>query len=372
MKSALSISEYGHRFVVEPSSTSLSDDERKQIAELQPFGVMFRKRNFLSNASYKDWLSAYRELWAEIRSLLRNPHPLICIDHEGGRVIRPPEPITRFPYAACWAHRSAEVAHAMALELRSLGINCIFGPVVDIHSNPDNPVINQRAFGRTVDEVLQGAVPFVRACEAAGLLTCAKHFPGHGDTKSDSHFTLPVVDKNLDELRRVELVPFQEMIRIGIPMVMTAHILYPQLDPGRPATLSTFFLEDLLRGQLGFDGVVVADGLGMKAISSSLGDAEAITDGLRAGLDLFLMVGDNLSIADALTLAEQMHASSRSVPKELLARSGARIEKLRSRCAVYPVIELSQEELSQHAALAAELASGTPWGCFNLHLPGFE
>jgi beta-N-acetylhexosaminidase len=178
--------QFGHRFIVEPSGPVLLAKEKKLLAELKPAGVMLRKRNFVEGEPYEKWLAAYRALVEDLRKAAGGDRLILSIDHEGGRVVRPPEPITRFPYAARWADRSREVAEAMAAELRSLAINTVFGPVADIHSNPANPVINQRAFGRTPEEVLSGAIPYIEVMEAEGILPCPKHFPGHGDTHIDS------------------------------------------------------------------------------------------------------------------------------------------------------------------------------------------
>ena len=164
--------------------------------------------------------------------------------------------------------RTERVGRALGEELAALGIGWDFAPVLDVHTNPDNPVIGNRAFGVTPEAVAAHALAFWRGLRGAGLVGCGKHFPGHGDTRTDSHLELPVVDHEVpDRLRAVELAPFAAAARAGIEAFMTAHVLYPALDPDRPATLSRRILTDLLRGELGFAGVIVSDDLGMKAVA---------------------------------------------------------------------------------------------------------
>lgn len=367
-------SEFGHRFIVEPAAAVLSAAERDLLSELRPAGVMFRKRNFLADVPYEEWLPAYRRLVEEIRQAVGREHLILCIDHEGGRVIRPPEPVTRFPYAAHWCDRTVEVARAMAIELRSLGINVMFGPVADIHSNPQNPVINERAFGRTAEEVLAGALPFADTIMQCGLSVCPKHFPGHGDTQQDSHHMLPVVDVTLAELRARELIPFRKIIDRGVPMMMTAHLLLPQIDPDLPATFSRALLVDLLRGELGFRGVVIADALGMAAVWDKVRTSEGLLAALHAELDLFLMGGDAVSIEDAIdrSAAIALAAREQAIIREILERSRVRIETLLATLPQYAVEELPAETFAAHRQLAEDLNARAPWGGFDLHVPGFE
>ncbi|RMG39643.1 MAG: glycoside hydrolase family 3 protein, partial [Candidatus Dadabacteria bacterium] len=240
---ALTLKDIGLKFIIEPSGPSLTDDERYLIKHLQPAGVMFRSRNFLQDAPYNEWLSCYRELVAEIRSLIKRKHVILSIDHEGGRAIRPPAPITRFPYAIKWADSIETVTEMIAIELRALAINLNFAPVADIHSNPDNPVIGPRAFGSTAAEVTEKCLLFLKTLRANGISGCPKHFPGHGDTHTDSHFELPVLELPPDKLKERELVPFKTLINSGADIVMTAHVLYPLIDPNHPATLSEVILK---------------------------------------------------------------------------------------------------------------------------------
>lgn len=188
-------------------------------------------------------------------------------------------------------------------EARALGLNWVLGPVCDVNNNPANPVINVRAWGETPDAVAALTCAFSRGLQAEGVLGCAKHFPGHGDTSVDSHLELPVLPHDRQRLAAIELPPFTACIAAGIDAVMTAHLVLPALDPQRPATLSKAVLTDLLRGELGFDGLVVTDALVMEAISRHYGAGEAAVLALEAGADLVLMPADARAALTAISAA---------------------------------------------------------------------
>jgi len=234
-------------------------------------------------------LSLGRELWETGTEL----PPFIAIDQEGGRVHHLPPPFTHFPPAAALGRTgSAELAYkvglATARELSAVGINLNFAPVLDVHSNPSNPVIGDRSLSSEPKEVIRLGWEIVRGLREGGVIPCAKHFPGHGDSDKDSHLELPAVDKSLDELKAVELPPFAHACRQGIETLMTAHVLYRALDPEFPATLSEKIVTGMLRHDLGYDGVVVSDDMEMKAISANYGDEEAVERAVRAGVDFLL------------------------------------------------------------------------------------
>src|ERR1700688_4759943 len=189
-------------------SVSLTEQDRRLLSALRPTGIILYRENFKHGVPYEEWLPPLRELIESARACVERETLLVTIDHEGGAVFRPPPPITNFGPAAKWASRSGEVGAAMGVELRSLGINLNYAPVVDIHTNPINPVIGSRAFGETPEIVAQAARNFLLTLEREGVVGCPKHFPGHGDTSVDSHYDLPVVRRSLDELRQRELLPF--------------------------------------------------------------------------------------------------------------------------------------------------------------------
>ena len=217
--------------------------------------------------------------------------PFIAIDQEGGRVHRLPEPFTHFPPAAALSRAaSADLAYkvglATARELSTVGINLNFAPVLDINSNPENPIIGDRSFGATPEQVIRLAWPYAQGLRDGGIIPCGKHFPGHGDTEKDSHLELPIVEKSLSELKSVELSSFVHACRQGIETLMTAHVLYRALDPEFPATLSERIVTGLLRHDLGYAGIVFSDDMEMKAISANYGEEEAAGLAVRAGIDV--------------------------------------------------------------------------------------
>jgi beta-N-acetylhexosaminidase len=368
------LSSLGKMFLVEPGGTHLTDEELHSLEQLQPQAIMFRKRNFLTDVDYSTWLEAFRKLIAQLRQVLKHEHLIVSLDHEGGRVIRPPAPITRFPYAARWADSTSEVAEAMAIELKSLGVNVNFAPVADIHSNPDNPVINERAFGRTAAEVTRAAVQFAQVLQANGVAACAKHFPGHGDTRTDSHFGVPVLMLTLSELKQRELLPFQALIDAGVQMIMTSHILFPKIDPDNVATLSRTILHDLLRAQMGFKGVIIADAMGMQSVVGALHKRETIVKAVNAGLDIFLMAGDGVEIKDAMIMAKLLQEAlqKREITEETLLASHGRVDRFASTLTQYSVTLMDAAVLQQHQTLATSIEKQSPWSGFDLILPGYE
>lgn len=184
---------------------------------------------------------------------------------------------------------SQEMGNITAQEALAIGINWILAPVVDVNNNPQNPVINVRAFGETPETVSQLACAFIRGTQNYPVLTTAKHFPGHGDTATDSHLDLPILPHSLSRLHQIELPPFQAAIAAGVDTVMTAHLLIPTLDEQYPATLSKEVLTDLLRQELGFNGLIVTDALVMGAIANRYGADEAAVMAVEAGADIILM-----------------------------------------------------------------------------------
>ena len=224
------------------------------------------------------------------------PPIIVSIDQEGGRVQRLKAPLTVWPPMATVAARAdleltESVGRAVGGELRLFGINVDFAPVLDVRTNPANQVIGDRAFGDEAATVERQALAFWRGLESAGVRGCGKHFPGHGDTHQDSHLELPRIQVSMERLRAVELPPFAAAVRAGVPMLMTAHIVYGGLDE-RPATMSSWWIKRVLRGELGFQGVVVSDDLDMKAVNGRYPVEEVVRESLAAGVDAFLACRD--------------------------------------------------------------------------------
>lgn len=294
------MNDIGLHFLVGIASTKLSNEERELLKQLSPAGIILFRKNISPEA---DWFDQLAALLTDIKTAIGRKQLLLGVDHEGGKVHRFYQSVTQFPAAITWQDSVEEVARAMSCELQALGFNTGFSPVLDIHSRPENPVIGQRALATTPQEVAQYAQRFIKALTASGLVACGKHFPGHGDTTTDSHFELPVVAASEQELRNRELLPFQAAIAAGVPMLMTAHVHYPALDADNPATLSPKILKGLLRDELGFAGVVVSDDLQMKALAH-LTPQEIGLQALGAGVDM-LLVG-NVNEETPLARAQRM------------------------------------------------------------------
>jgi len=356
MASSQQLNRFGHHLILGISGTTLSDEDKRALGELKPIGVIFFAKNFLDGAPYEVWLQKFQDLNNQIRQYTERESMFVTLDHEGGRVVRTPPPITRFPQALLLRSHAYEVAKATAVELKSLGINLSWAPVADIFSQPNNPVIGSRAFGSNPETAAQGARDYYLGLRDSGIIGCAKHFPGHGDTSQDSHVELPVLNLTLEELRLRELIPFKTLIEVQIPLVMTVHILFPKIDPDVPATLSQPILNNILREELGFKGVVVSDDLDMKAISDMFIQAGTVARSLNAGCDLFI-VSRNInssSIERTYRIAEDFadSLSNGSLDESVVEAARERIEKLLALTPQYTVQTLDKDILLQHAQLA--------------------
>jgi beta-N-acetylhexosaminidase len=280
---------------------------------------------------------------------------LVAIDQEGGRVQRIKEPATVWPPMLTLEREDVAIAEqvgkAMGDELRALGLDIDFAPVLDVHTNPANPIIGDRAFGRDADGVIRRALAFARGLAAAGVLACGKHFPGHGDTDTDSHLELPRIDHPWPRLEAVELAPFAAAN--ALPMIMTAHVVFAALDPDRPATLSHAVVTGLLRERLGYTGVIVSDDLDMKAIAATMGADVAAVAAIRAGCDALLLCRDRAN----QVLAEEglVKAAERDVElRSRIGESAARIRAMKRLVGPRPGRDVVGS--AAHRALAARLA----------------
>lgn len=256
----------------------------KDFASYPPAGVILFARDFAD-------LADLRRLTARLRELARPRRIFIAIDEEGGFVSQLAGHLVVPPNAALLA-RGAEpgdiewAARLTGGRLRALGLDWVFAPVADIHSEPRNPVIGPRAFGTDPAAVARALAEALAGYRAAGLAACLKHFPGHGDTVLDSHLALPRCDATAATLEAREIHPFRA--HLDAAAIMTAHVVYPALDPDRPATFSRAIVHDLLRGRLGFTGVAITDALEMKGAAEGRGPAEIGRLALEAGCDLLL------------------------------------------------------------------------------------
>ncbi len=278
-----------------------------------------------------------RRLTAELREVM-GPHALIGLDQEGGSVVRatflPQPPAAMSLGAAGDAALAEQVGAAVSRGLRSLGINWNFAPVLDVNNNPANPVIAERSFSEDPAEVARLAGAWMRGALREGVACCVKHFPGHGDTHVDSHRDLPVVDKPLAALEALELAPFRALRREA-PAMMTAHIVYPQLDAEHPATLSRHVLGQLLRDDWGYDGVVITDSLVMKAIHDRYGHDRAAVLALKAGADMVMALGTQQEQLAAIRSIEAALASG-ALTRPQVQRARTRLDALAARYPVQP------------------------------------
>ncbi|MFF0159314.1 glycoside hydrolase family 3 protein [Streptomyces sp. NPDC005263] len=286
---------------------------------------------FGRNIDSPDQLAA---LTAQLRA--ERDDVLVAIDEEGGDVTRlEVRTGSSFPgNYALGAVDDVELTREVALELgrrlAACGVNLNWAPSADVNSNPGNPVIGVRSFGAAPDLVARHTAAYVTGLQAAGVAACTKHFPGHGDTAIDSHHALPRIDADTSVLHEREITPFRAAIAAGTRAVMTAHILVPALDPERPATLSRRVLTDLLRGELGYDGLIVTDGMEMRAIAGTYGIERGSVLALASGADA-ICVGGGLAddetvrrLRDALVTAVR----SGELPEERLADAADRVRAL--------------------------------------------
>lgn len=288
---------------------------------------------------------------------------LISVDQEGGRVQRFRAPATRWPpmlaLSATGDRAGAlaeKVGRAMGLELAALGIDVNFAPVLDVHTNEANPVIGDRAFATEPERAAELGLAFARGLASAQVIGCAKHFPGHGDTETDSHLALPRVSADRERIESVELAPFARAATAGVPMVMTAHVIFDALDPSLPATLSPRVVGDLLRGELGYRGVVVSDDLDMAAIADHWGIAEAAERAILAGCDVLLLcrdAGHQIEAYEGLIRAAERRAELRGRIEAAARRVDALKRSHFSRLREHQGLEVIG--CAEHQALAAEL-----------------
>ncbi|WP_046776090.1 glycoside hydrolase family 3 protein [Streptomyces yangpuensis] len=261
---------------------------------------------------------------------------LVAIDEEGGDVTRlEVRGGSSFPGNLALGSvddtgLTRDVAHELGRRLAECGVNLNWAPSADVNSNPDNPVIGVRSFGADTHLAARHTAAYVEGLQAAGVAACTKHFPGHGDTNVDSHHALPRIDVDLDTLAARELVPFRAAIEAGTKAVMSAHILVPALDPTRPATLSPQILTGLLRKELGYEGLIVTDGMEMHAIAGTYGIERGSVLAIAAGADAICVGGGLADEATVLRLRDALVAAVRegTLPQERLADAAARVRAL--------------------------------------------
>ncbi len=333
----------GQLFMVGFLGTSVTPDLASFIKEYKPGGVILFSRNLES-------VEQMVELTNNLQACSPHSPLLISIDQEGGRVSRLPKGFTIFPPCDLLGRcNSTELAYAaaatIAKELRAVGVNMNMAPVLDVNSNPDNPVIGDRAFGTTPDVVCELGLATAAGLQDNKVVACGKHFPGHGDTNADSHKELPVVEVSRERLEAVEFPPFRRAVKEGVASMMTAHVLYRALDNELPATLSPTIITDFLRQKLQYVGVVLTDDLEMHAIIDHYGVEDAAVRAVLAGCDVLLICKDRDREVAAFGAVEQAVASG-TISIERLNLSAARIARLKDRfVAPYKPVTISDAKL---------------------------
>jgi beta-N-acetylhexosaminidase len=314
--------------VIDLEGQSLSADERAALAAEPIAGVCLFARNLADREAARDLVADIRQ--AAGRELV------ISIDQEGGGVVRlrdVPSPPSAMALGAADDPALTEALGAVtARGLRAIGVNVDFAPVADVQNNPGNPVIGDRSFGADPERVARHVAAFVRGLQGAGVAATLKHFPGHGDVDVDSHLALPRLAADRERLEQVEWWPFRAGIEAGAAAVMTAHLLVEALDPQWPATLSRTTLEGVLRGSLGFDGVVFTDALDMRAVADRWSAPQAAVLALAAGADVPLSCGPLDEHLRVIREVERARGDGR-LDAERIARAEARLARL---LAIYP------------------------------------
>lgn len=297
----------------------MSDDFIRLVKQYKIGNVVLFKHNVENCAQLK-------QLCEDIQALVRREtghSAFIAIDQEGGGVTRLPDDAVNVPCGMALAatgdpENSRRAAVITARELRALGINFNFAPVADVNNNPDNPIIGSRCYGDTPQQVavhVRAALDGYREC---GLLAAAKHFPGHGDTVSDTHTSLPRIEKSLEEMEQMELVPFRTVIEAGCPAIMTTHICFPQLDPqSLPATMSRTVITGILKERLAFRGLVVSDCMEMDAIKKFYGTARGAAAAAAAGVDIAIVSHTEALLEEAAQRMKQAVEEGKILMEEM-------------------------------------------------------
>jgi beta-N-acetylhexosaminidase len=355
--------EIGQLLIGSFPATTVPQELRSLAREFDLGGVILFSRNVEAPEQVV-------ELAADSEALGRRAPAWVSVDQEGGRVARLQEPFTRWPPMAALGRAKSDAlaerfARALALELKAVGITLDYAPVLDIHTNPRNPIIGDRALAEKADEVARLGAAIIRALQDEGVAACGKHFPGHGDTSTDSHFELPLVEHAPDRLRAVEFEPFRAAIRAGVAFIMTAHVLVPAIDEERPATLSPAVVQKILRQELKYDGVILSDDLEMKAISNRIAVPAAAVQAIAAGCDGVLVCSGDVDLQ-----ARTLEAIVRAVETGEISQS--RVDDAMKRLARVKERFLSSERpktsarlktlrtvigRDEHQAIAAEMAA---------------
>jgi len=322
--------EVGKLVMIGFDGTESTPELRSFIKEEGIGGIILFRRNIVSQAQTKRLVERLKD---EVDGDL-----LIAIDQEGGRVQRLPDSFGIFPsmkeVAAMAVERgdpgaAYEAGERIAHALRPIGVGWDFAPVLDVSTNPFNPIIGDRAFSEDPDFVGELAVQFMKGLMEGEIVACGKHFPGHGDTDIDSHMELPTLPHTRKRFDVCEFKPFRTAIKAGIPSIMTGHLMAPHLDPDLPASISPKITTDILRGEMGFKGVVVTDDLIMAGVSEQMPVSEAAVASIGAGADMIIVSRDPAKQRECLDALKKA-SDNGTLPPDRLSKSRTRLEKMNS------------------------------------------
>jgi beta-N-acetylhexosaminidase len=320
----------GQMIIAGLEGTDIDEHTKSLIADDRIGGFILYKPNIESTEQTVALLNGLKE------ANRSNSVPLLLsVDQEGGRVNRLPSTFAAIPSSrdigkSGSAQKARAFGESIGEQLRAFGFNMNFAPVLDVDSNPDNPVIGSRSFGSTASVVSSFGIEEMLGLRSKGVVPVVKHFPGHGDTSVDSHLELPVVDKTSEQLRKLELVPFSDAIRSNADAIMIAHILLPKIDPDSPSSMSSKVITGLLRGELGYDGIVMTDDMTMGAIVKHMDVGSAAVRSVKAGSDIILVAHEYGQVKKAIDALVQA-AEAGNIPKEQIDRSVYRILSLKER-----------------------------------------
>ena len=294
----------GQLFIIRVKGLELTDETKKMIREDKIGNFVIFANNYQNITQISKLIDdIYQEVISSTGIM-----PFIAIDQEGGNTVRIKDKSTYYPgpmtISATELSNAKEIGHMMGKHLISLGININFAPLLDINNNPENPVINTRSFSDQIDIVNKYGLEMIKAMQEEGIIASGKHFPGHGDTEVDSHLGLPILNFDKKRIYSMELKPFKEAINFGVKNIMTAHIIFKEIDKENPATISKEIMTGILRKELNYNGLITSDSMDMKAISNGITTPVGVVKGLKAGIDIVCVLKKK-SIYDSLDKVKQ-------------------------------------------------------------------
>ncbi len=313
--------------------TTATSETSSLIQDYRVGGIIFYGKNLSSYSQSLNLVNEIKESNADNKVPL-----LLSTDQEGGRVTRLPE-LDELPTNKAIGLRndqnfSYKMGALLARELKAFGMNFNFAPVVDVNSNPNNPIIGDRSFSENPDTVSNLGIQTMKGMADEGVVPVLKHFPGHGDTAEDSHLALPKINKSLEELHELELIPFKNAIEEGADVILAAHILFSQLDQEYPSSMSKPIMTGLLRDKLHFNGVIITDDMVMDAIKDNYEIAAAAVQSVKAGSDIILISGDYTDIVQTSDALKQAVANG-EISEERIDESAARILTLKQKYRIH-------------------------------------